>query len=50
MADVCDQSIGNGSWRLNLTRDFNDWEVDLDVALLNSLQKESVSSNSNKIS
>ena len=37
LADVWDHTVGNGSWKLNLSRDFNDWEVDLAVALLNSL-------------
>ena len=50
VADVWDQSVGNGSWNLNLTRDFNDWEVDLVGCLLNSLQKERVSSDSSKLS
>ena len=42
--------MGNGSWKLNLYRDFNDWEVVLAVDLLNSLQKERVSHEPNKIS
>ena len=50
MADVWDQTVGNSNWKLNLYRDFNDWEVTLAVALLNSLQKERVSSESDKIS
>ena len=50
VADVWDQIVRNGSWKLNLSKDFNDWEVDLVVALLNSLEKERVSSNSDKIS
>ena len=50
VADVWDQTIGKGSWKLNLSRDFNDWEVDLVVALLNSLLKERVSSDLDKIS
>ena len=50
VADVWDQTVGNSSWKLNLYRDFNDWEVALAVALLNSLQKERVSSKLDKIS
>ena len=42
--------MGNNNWKLNLSRDFNDWEIDLVVALLNSLQKERVSSDLDKIS
>ena len=41
--------MGNSSWKLNLYRDFNDWEATLVVALLNSLQKERVSSELDKI-
>ena len=50
VADVWDQTVGNGNWKLNLYRDFNDWKVVLVVALLNSLQKERVSSELDKIS
>ena len=50
VADVWDQTVRNGNWILNLSRDFHDWEVDLVVALLNSLQKERVSSKLDKIS
>ena len=40
VADVWDQTVGNDNWKLNPYRDFNDWEVTLVVALLNSLQKK----------
>ena len=40
----------NGSWKPNIYKDFNDWEVTLAMALLNSLQKERVSSELDKIS
>ena len=50
VADVWDQTMGNGSYKLNLYRDFNDWEIVLAVDLLNSLQKERVSHEPDKIS
>ena len=50
VVDVWDQTVGNCSWKLNLSRDLNDWEVDLAVALLNSMQKERVSFELDKIS
>ena len=50
MADAWDQTVRNDSWELNLSKDFNDWEVDLVVALLSSLQKERVSYELDKIS
>ena len=42
--------MGNDNWKLNISRDFNNREIDLAVALLNSLQKERVSSDFDKIS
>ena len=50
MANVWGQIVGNGSWKLNLHREFNDWEITLAVALLNSFLKERVSSEPDKIS
>ena len=37
-----DQSVGSGHWNLNLVRSVNDWEVDLVVRLLGTLQSERV--------
>ena len=45
-----DQSVGNGSWKLNFLRPFDYWELDLVRNLLNAMQKERVSSKLDRIS
>ena len=49
MAEVWDQMRGQGSWNLRFTRDFNDWELDMVVNLLNVLPKEKFISEADKI-
>lgn len=50
IVEVWDQIVGNDSWKLNIFRALNDWEVDLVVNLLNVLQKESVAIELDKVS
>ena len=50
MAEVGDQTAGSGSWKLNFLRAFNDWEWDLVVNLLSTLQQQRVTSELDGIS
>ena len=43
VAEVWDHEVGNGSWNLTFTRAFNDWELEMVMNLLSTLQEERVS-------
>ena len=49
MADVCDSTVGPGSWNPTFVRAFNDREIVLVENLLNSLQMERVTDELDKV-
>ena len=49
VAEVCDQMVGNGGWKLNFLRAFDIWELELVTNLLNVLQNVRVSSKLDRV-
>ena len=50
MSEVWDQLNGHGSWNLRFARAFNDWELDMVVNLLKTIQKEKFNAELEKMS